>query len=103
MRQRGSRELFPFLPTRQQSLFDLIRTREASINANHDPLGLFVDIANVDTAFVGKEDPVSFANRLNADVVFVGAGVRQEGLDEESAEGAGGLANLWGGRKKKRW
>jgi hypothetical protein len=42
-----------------------------------------VDVADVDTAFVGEEDGVAFALGVDADVVFGVGGMWLEGLDDE--------------------
>lgn len=53
-----------------------------------------VDVADVDTAFVCEEDGVAFAGGGDADVVFGGGRVGQEGLEDEVVERAGDGFNL---------
>ena len=55
---------------------------------------LRVDIANVNTAFVGEKDVVAFASGVDANVIFGIGWVREERFDDEVVERAGNGLNL---------
>jgi hypothetical protein len=55
---------------------------------------LRVNVADVHTTFVGEQDSVTLAARVDADVVLGVCGVRQEGLDDEGCERSSGVLDL---------
>lgn len=56
--------------------------------------GFGVDVADVDTTFMGEQDGVAFTSRCNADIVLSVGRVWQEGLNDEVVQGACDRFNL---------
>lgn len=62
---------------------------EGLANEDVELEGLGVDVADVDTTFVGEEDGVTLALGVDADVEFCVGRVREEGLEDEVVQGPG--------------
>lgn len=73
---------------------NLVATRERLADENVQLERLGVDIANINTTFVGEEDRVTLALRRDADIIFCVWRVREERLDNEVGECASDRFNL---------
>jgi len=73
----------------QQSAGDHLTRGEWFIDGKLEDEGLGVDIADVNTTFVGEKDGVAFASRVDADVVLGIRWVGKEGLHDEVVQSAG--------------
>jgi len=70
----------------EESSSDLVATRERLANENVQLERLGVDIANINTTFVGEEDRVTLTLGRDADIIFRIWWVREERLDNEIGE-----------------
>jgi hypothetical protein len=69
--------------------------RELFQNRDEEFLRFGVNVTNIDSSFVSKEDLVTFTNGLDADVEFGFLRVGDKRLDEEGVENAGGAFQLF--------
>ena len=70
----------------EESGSNLVATRERLADEDVQLERLGVDIANINTTFVGEEDSVTLALRCDADIIFCVWRVREERLDNEVGE-----------------
>ena len=73
---------------RKESCRNRLTRRERRADGKAECERLSVDITNVDTAFVGKEDLVALTLGVDADAVLGVGRVREEGLEDEVVESA---------------
>jgi hypothetical protein len=64
---------------------DLSR-RERGVNADIKPKGFGIDVANIDTTFMGEENRIALTVRVDADVELGICRMRKEWLQDEVVE-----------------
>lgn len=80
------RRLFRSWDVRQQRRGDDFSAGERRANCNIQFERFSIDISDIDTSFVGKQDRIAFPRGVYADVVFGVGCVRQEGFDNKVVE-----------------
>lgn len=78
--------LLGFSDMNEDGLLDLVARWELSTDGDGKSECLCVDIANIDTTFVGEKDLVTLTSRIDADVEFSVGRMWKEGLDDECVE-----------------
>jgi hypothetical protein len=64
------------------------------VNSDEQLHGLCIDISDLDTTFMGEQDPITFTRRVDTDVVLGLLGMREERLEDERVECSRDLFNL---------
>jgi hypothetical protein len=77
------RVLFLHWDVSEKSGFDLLAAWEGLIDGDRKREGLCIDISNINTAFMSKQDVIALAGGVYANVVFRIRRMRQEWLYDE--------------------